>query len=140
MQALKKYYLLILISGSIFSFMPPVENGMVNKEWRILTIKNNATAKIDTITKLDYSIFFEAKSMSIFMDENECSVSYQLEPKNTMSIFAGHNCHKNKELTKIDKAIIKTFLEINHYELHKDTLFLHSDEHSLWLIQIPKKE
>lgn len=142
MLASKKYYMipLIIISGIIFSFKPPVENQLVNKEWRIITIKNQASLKIDTITKLDYSIFFEAKSMSIFMDENECSVVYQLEPKNTMSIFAGHNCHKNQELSKIDKSIIKTFLELNHFELKKDTLFLNSDENSLLLIQIPKKD
>jgi len=72
------------------------------------------------------------------MDENDCSIEYQLEPNNTISVFAGHTCTKNTPYTPLDKIIRKGVLELRNYTVSKDTVTLVSTEITMKIVFLPK--
>ena len=116
-----------------------VENPFLKKEYKVISYTNNdGTGSKTDVSKEDYRLYWEQKVLYFFMDENDCSIEYQLEPNNSMSVFAGHTCTKNTPYTPWDKIIRKGVLELRNYSVAKDTVTLVSTEITMKIVFLPK--
>ncbi|MEY5048774.1 MAG: hypothetical protein RLZZ175_2133 [Bacteroidota bacterium] len=115
------------------------DNPFIKNEYKVISYTNNdGTGSKTDVSKEDYRLYWEQKVLYFFMDENDCSIEYQLEPNNTISVFAGHTCTKNTPYTPLDKIIRKGVLELRNYSVAKDTITLVSTEITMKIVFLPK--
>jgi hypothetical protein len=123
---MKKYLLILIVGFLALSSFTLLDYPLNKTEWKIeYVVMENGTN--DNLSKLGFSLFFLEKSFSLFLDENECTTQYQLEPNDGISIFVGGNC--TKHCCDHDKGIWlkKRIYEIKKLSYTNDSIFLKGD-------------
>jgi hypothetical protein len=128
---MKKYsliaFLVLLLLSSFTTFDYPLNK----TEWKVEYVIMENGVK-DDLSKLGFSLFFHEKYFSLFLDENECTTQYQLEPNNGFSVFVGGNCTKHCCDHEKGTWIKKRIYEIKKATFTDDTLKLQGE--NFWVI------
>ena len=127
---MKKYIFIATIALLSFSSFAQFDYPLNKKEWKVEYVIMENGLK-DDLSKLGFSLFFQEKSFSLFLDENECSTQYQLEPNDGFSVFVGGNCTKHCCDHEKGKWIKKRIYEIKKATFTNDTIKLQGENFML---------
>ncbi|MEY3450430.1 MAG: hypothetical protein RL711_255 [Bacteroidota bacterium] len=134
---MKKYsliaFLILLLLSSFTTFDYPLNK----TEWKVEYVIMENGVK-DDLSKLGFSLFFHEKYFSLFLDENECTTQYQLEPNNGFSVFVGGNCTKHCCDHEKGTWIKKRIYEIKKATFTNDTLKLQGE--NFWVFASKMKK
>lgn len=123
---MKKYLLILIVGFLALSSFILLDYPLNKTEWKIeYVVMENGTK--DNLSKLGFSLFFLEKSFSLFLDENECTTQYQLEPNDGISIFVGGNCTKHCCDHAKGIWLKKRIYEIKKCTFTSDSIFLNGE-------------
>ena len=127
---MKKYIFIASLALLSLASFAQFDYPLNKTEWKLEYVIMENGLK-DDLSKLGFSLFFQEKSFSLFLDENECSTQYQLEPNDGFSVFVGGNCTKHCCDHEKGKWIKKRIYEIKKATFTNDTIKLQGENFML---------